>query len=352
MKVAILKNEKERSHERWMQSCINFDIPYVIIDLTKYDWLERIEDSGVDFLLARPTGLIQRFKDLYDERIYILEKTLNYFVFPSYNEIVLHENKKFLSYFLKATNIPMPETYVFYYKDEAINFANNISSYPVVGKTSNGASGTGVKIIKSHNNLKKYINKAFSKTGIKRRFGPNRNTGNIYTWSNKVKLDPGNALKKIKNYLQLYKDSQRGFVILQEYIPHDFEWRVVKIGVSWFAHKKVKVGEMASGTKGIDYVNPPIKLLDFVKCIFDRFNYNSMAVDIFEHPSKGYVINEMQTLFGHVQDYIMEFDGKIGRYIHTGSQWQFEEGNFNHNESYDLRLKTAIELYESSLSNK
>jgi glutathione synthase/RimK-type ligase-like ATP-grasp enzyme len=350
MKVAILKNEKEESHERWMQSCINLDIPYVIIDLTKADWLEKITNSGVDFLLARPTGLIQRFKDLYDERIYILEKILGYFVFPSFSEITLHENKKFLSYFLNATKIPMPETHVFYYKDEALSFGDCLNSFPIVGKTSNGASGTGVKIIKSHKELKSYIKQAFSKSGIKRRFGPNRNTGNIKTWSKKARLDPRKALKKIKKYFQLYSDSQKGFVILQEYIQHDYEWRVVKIGESWFAHQKIKTGEMASGTKGIDYVNPPIEILDFVKNICDRFNYNSMAVDIFEHPQKGYVVNEMQTLFGHVQDYIMEIDGKIGRYIHTGSRWQFEEGNFNQNESYDLRLKTAIELFKSSLS--
>ncbi len=32
IKVAILKNEREESHIRWMNSCINLNIPYEIIE--------------------------------------------------------------------------------------------------------------------------------------------------------------------------------------------------------------------------------------------------------------------------------------------------------------------------------
>ena len=53
--------------------------------------------------------------------------------------------------------------------------------------------------------------------------------------------------------------------IRDRYIPHDFEWRCVRIGDSYFAHRKRKLGDKASGTKGIDYVNPPESLLDFTR---------------------------------------------------------------------------------------
>jgi glutathione synthase/RimK-type ligase-like ATP-grasp enzyme len=349
MKVTILKNEKEESHERWMQSCINLNVDYDIIDLTSHEWLDKVQNSKADLFLARPTGLIQKFKTLFDERIYIIERVLKYPVFPSYEEISLHENKKYLSYFLKAARIPLPVTNVFYYKNEALDFCEKLAVFPIVGKTSNGASGTGVKIIRDNTQLRKYINQAFSRKGVKRRFGPNRNTGNISKWTKKARLDPQLAIKKIKKYFQLYSDSQKGFVIFQEYIPHDYEWRVVRIGESYFAHQKVKTGEMASGTKGITYLNPPLDLLDFVRDICERFNYQSMAIDIFEHPQKGYVVNEMQTLFGHVQDHIMEVDGKTGRYLYNNKQWHFEAGYFNQNESYDLRLRTAIKLFKAKL---
>ena len=118
-----------------------------------------------------------------------------------------------------------------------------------------------------------------------------------------------------------------------------------KIGESYFAHKKIKTGEMASGSKGIDYVNPPFELLDFLKEICDKNNFQSVAIDIFEHPQRGYLVNEIQTIFGHVQTHILEVNGKPGRYLHQNNQWIFEEGNFNTNESYDLRLETALKLY-------
>ena len=43
----------------------------------------------------------------------------------------------------------------------------------------------------------------------------------------------------------------------------------------------------------------------------------------------------------------MEVDGIRGRYVFTNGSWIFEEGNFNTNESYDLRLIEALEIYEN-----
>jgi len=141
-------------------------------------------------------------------------------------------------------------------------------------------------------------------------------------------------------------DVQNSFVLLQEYIPHDFEWRVVRIGDSFFAHKKLKMGEKASGSLLKNYDNPPFSILDFVKEVTDRFNFYSQSVDIFE-TENGYLINEMQCIFGQSDPYQMLVDGKPGRYINKSGKWIFEEGDFNTNESYDLRLQSALELLQT-----
>jgi len=343
MKVTILRNEDPASSKKWEISCAKVNIDFDVIDLTSWDWYDQLKQSDSNIFLLKPPGETYKFKHLYDERLYVVSAVMNKFVFPSFKEVYIYENKRMLSAFLKGASIPLPGTHVFYDKGEAFAFAET-ASLPIVGKTSIGASGTGVKIIHSKIELKKYIRKAFGK-GIKRRLGPNRNTGNVKSWSKKAFASPSYFWEKLKKYIEIYQDSQKGFVLLQEYIPHDYEWRIVKIGESWFGHQKVKSGEMASGTKGIDYVTPPIPLLEFCKDVCDQHNFNSMAIDIFEHPTKGYVVNELQTIFGHVQDYIMELDGKTGRYIFSDNQWIFEEGNVNTNESYDLRLETALKLY-------
>ena len=175
MLVGILKNELGESHVKWEKACLSQNIDFVIIDLTKNDWFDKVKNDEISFFLLKPPGEIQKFKDLYDERVYIISEILHKKVFPSYSEIVLHENKKLLSYFLKAKKLPCPPTDVYYFKQEAFD---NLGKYdfPVVVKTAIGASGSGVTLIWDISDLKKYICKAF-KRGIKRRFGPNRNTG-------------------------------------------------------------------------------------------------------------------------------------------------------------------------------
>jgi hypothetical protein len=42
----------------------------------------------------------------------------------------------------------------------------------------------------------------------------------------------------------------------------------------------------------------------------------------------------------------MILDGIPGRYIHKGSQWVFEQGEFNSNNSYNLRLKHVVKMLD------
>lgn len=346
MRVAILRNEDPNSGSKWERACKKADIKYDIIDLSSYEWLELIQKKEYDFFLLKPSGSVLHFKNMYDERLYIICKTLGYKTFPSYEECYIYENKKLLSYYLDATKTPHPKTNVFYNKQEALSFLKSVS-FPIVSKTSIGASGSGVQVIKKLEDAQKYVDKAFSKKGIRRQFGPNRVIGSPKKWLTKALQSPSYLRKKLKEYFFIYKHSERDYVIFQEFIPHEFEWRAVKIGESYFAHKKVKHGEKASGSKGIDYVAPPESLLNFVNELCTKHNFNFMAIDIFEDGMGGYLVNELQTIFGHVQDYILEIEGVPGRYLYKNSQWIFEPGNFNANESYDLRLAVAINLYKN-----
>ena len=197
MKAGILKNEGPDSHIKWVVACEKLRINYSVIDLTKADWLDQIEDNSISFFLLRPPGEIQRYKDLYNERVYIISEILKRPVYPSYKELILHENKKFLAYFLDATKTPSPKTHIFHTRTEALTFTQNCS-YPIVAKTSLGASGSGVKIVKDSKELKKYIKLAFNK-GIKRQFGPNRKTGNVRKWTKKAFSDFKKAYESLRN---------------------------------------------------------------------------------------------------------------------------------------------------------
>lgn len=342
-KLAILKNETDDAHLMWVKACKKMHVEFDLIDLSLNSWVNKFQKTKYDYYLACPCGTVSYFKTMYDERIYIIDKVLEFPVYPSFDEIVLHENKRMLSYWLICQNIPHPKTNVFYIKDDALRFLPS-TAFPIVAKTNIGASGKGVKILKTKKAAIQYINRAFSGTGIKQASGPNLKMGDIKKRLMYALKNPNHIFERFKVYKAVSGDVQKHFIIFQEYISHDFEWRVVKIGRSYFGHQKIKQGEKASGTKGINYISPPDRLLDFVKQICDKYNFNSMATDIFEDGKEGYLINEMQTIFGHVQDHICEKNGVPGRFIYSNDKWKFESGMFNTNLSYDLRLENVLEM--------
>lgn len=345
LNIGILRNEDPASADKWVLACEKLGLRFEIIDITDPYWLDKVHNIQFDFFLLKPPGVTEHFKKLYDERIYIISQILGYRTYPSYKECYIYENKKLLSDFLKASDLPHPHTKVFYKNAAAYKYLDN-ASFPVVAKTSTGASGSGVTILRSKKQGYKYVRKAFSSKGIKRQFGPNRVIGTPVKWFKKAIKNPSLLFSKIKGYLNVYRHGEKEFVLFQNYVPHDFEWRAVRIGNSYFAHKKIKYKDKASGSKGIEYVTPPEKLLDFVRNVCEKLDFNFMAIDMFEDSSGGYLINELQTLFGHVQDHILAVEGKPGRYILRNNEWLFEEGDFNTNESYDLRLLTALSLFE------
>lgn len=346
MKAVILKNELNGHQEEfWKIACEKYKIDYEIIDLMSDSWLTNIYRSDGDFFLACLPGYQEHYKIMYDEKIYWIENVLQKKVYPSFNEIYVYENKRNFSYFAQVLGLPVPETHVFYSLEEANEFLYS-THYPIVAKTNIGASGSGVEILRTRKAAKKYTNQAFTK-GIKRKSGPNLQIASRSSLLKRAIQDPKLLIERLKFYRKIGGERQPNFVIFQEYIPHDFEWRIVKVGDSYFGHKKLKKGDKASGALAKLYDMPPDRLLDFVDSICKKCKFNIMAVDIFENEDGGYYINEMQTQWGQKYDFLMLVDDKNGRFIkmETGD-WLFEEGDFNQNKSFNLRLKWILQQNE------
>lgn len=345
MKVTILRDSNPESSLKWEIACRKKGFDYLTIDLLRNDWLIKLKEFNPNFCVCRPPGDIQQNKAVFDTKLYFIEKHTPFLVYPSFNETVIYENKATLSYFLQINEIPHPNTFVSFSLAEAQGFIGQ-SRFPIVAKTLIGAAGSGIKVLKNKNQALAYVQKAFT-TGINRRYGPNRKTGTPTKWLLKAMNSPQYFFKKLREYKSRVKDVQKEVVLFQEFIPHDFEWRCVKIGESFFAYKKLKIGDQASGSKQFDYGAPPLELLNFTKDICDRFGFNFMAIDLF-HNSKGIYVNELQTIFGHKNPYICKVNNQPGRFQFINSEWVFEPGAFNTNESYDLRLEAAIALYEQN----
>lgn len=311
-----------------------------MFDLTVEAWLEEINAYSPDLLLLKPSGITSLYRSLYQERLEILVISLNYKTFPSLEEVRIYENKRYFAYWAKANDLPHPKTWVYYNRKEALKAAKTMK-LPLVGKMNIGASGNGVQILQTKDQVKKYIQRAFS-VGLVSSTGPKLRQGKLIQRAWQKFTHPKELINRLRTYRDIASDSQKGYIILQEFIKHDYEWRAVRIGDSYFAHKKMVSNEKASGSLAKEYEAPPTELLNFVRSLTDKFRFRSVAIDVFEPVQGQYLINEIQCIFGQSDPYQMLVDGNPGRYLFKDGEWIFEKGDFNSNSSYDLRLKDAI----------
>lgn len=197
IKAVILGNELPGDDLLWQKACDEYGdrVAWRSVNLNNDDWLEAVESVPFDILLAKPSGLTASYKQLYDERIYILGNILGHIIYPSVEEILIYENKRFLSFWLNANRIPHPDTHVFYAFNEALRHIK-IKGIPLVAKTGIGASGSGVRILECSRDAEAYIRRAFSRKGADRRVGPNLDKGQWLKRGLRYLIHPGDIKKK------------------------------------------------------------------------------------------------------------------------------------------------------------
>lgn len=344
-RLVILGNEVPEDHALWVKACEEQvgRVEHRVVDISRADWLERVREAPVDGLLAIPGNWNNAFRALYDERVTILHRELGLPVYPGLPELLLYENKKYLAYWLLAHGVPHPRTWISYHRDEALAIVDR-EALPLVAKTNVGAGGSGVRVLNAREECRSYVDKVFAGKGDGRRTGPK--------WRDPAFLgrviarlrQPGGLKSRLQQYSLVRSATQRDFVILQAFVPHTFEWRVVRIGDAFFAHKKLVKGDKASGSLLKEYGDPPHALLTFVKDLTDRHGLRSQAVDLFEAPGGGYLVNEMQCIFGQSDPHQMILDGVPGRYLHHNGRWVFEAGDFNRLECFEARLDDFLTL--------
>lgn len=316
------------------------EVDYNVIDIIRPDWLNSCLADEFDLYLVHPSGTTNLIRNTFEERIQLLAEDLHKNMYPSLSEIRLHENKKYLAAWLEVHNIPHPRTSVIMNKQEARDFFAQ-AEYPVVAKQNIGTSGKGVRVLNSIAETRQLVRKAFGE-GVRPRIGPRLKLETIGRKLGNAFSKKGLINKRLSYYKAIYREPQK-FLILQEYVTHSYEWRVVMIGDSFFAHKKLVGGGFASGSLAKDYANPPLQLLDFVKDLCLRNDLSSTSIDLFESPS-GFLVNEIQTYFGQSDPYQMKVGGIPGRYRHLNGRWVFEPGDWAANQCYDLRLEHALSL--------
>lgn len=326
MKLGILTSFSGE-HKKYIEACEYLGVDYEVVDFLSADWLKNIKKSKADgFLCTSTCDSIER-KSILDERHYTIEQMLKRPIYPSFQELYIHENKRNMAAWLEVHGYPHVHTRVFTNRKEAMAFLDK-ATYPLVFKSNLGAGSSKVKIVKNKWYAKYFAFSVFPLTEKIRSL----NIGKIY-------INKFFGLKIFPDFANM----QKFYLLVQDFKPIIHEWRIIKIGDSYFGHQKLLKGNFASGSDAVGWVEPPKALLDITRELCDKGGFRSMAVDIFETKDGEYFINEIQTMFGSYLNSQMYIDGKPGRFWWNGQDYEFQEGEFNLFGSRLLRVEDFIQ---------
>ena len=327
IKIGILTSF-DNTYEKYARACRDLKVDHEVVDVLVPEWVENVKKSHCTGFLARPSSDFEVRKSIFDERLYFINKVMDYPIYPSWEELYLYENKRAVSHWLEIHDFPRPRTRVFVRKKDALAYLKECD-YPVVFKASTGSAAKLVNIVKSYRQAKGIVTKIFG------RIHPVFSRGyNGYSFHG-IPLPAGGA-------------NQRHYAIIQEYHQIKWEWRVIKIGDFFYGRKKLLRGEFASGSKRVGWEPPPEEVLRLANDICQTGNFLSMGVDVFETVDGRLLVNELQSITGARSGVKMLVGDKPGRFKLIDGKFVFEEGEFNQHDGYFARAKHFLEILRAS----
>ncbi|MGB7324718.1 MAG: hypothetical protein WBD31_07590 [Rubripirellula sp.] len=255
---------------------------------------------------------------MYDDRLKMIDDLGRLPIFPSLDSIWMMDRKYRMAYWLDRHEIASPETWIFYEESEAKKFVET-TDYPIVFKMDAGSGASGVKILKSVSEAKGIIKRCFG--------------------------------SGMRHHRQFKQDREFGAILFQRFLPSCREWRLIKVGQSYFGFEKLLGEEFHSGSKQFSYGIPPAKALAQLATIAKLLKTEILSIDVFHTADGQFLVNEVQAQFGHQDSReLCMVDGKSGRLTHLLDQdeWQFEEGQFCKNYLGDLKIESILKFIVES----
>lgn len=300
MKIAIHHRIGSFS-DRWITYCEEQNVDYKIVNAFDSDIIEQVKDCDV-FMWHHHHG---HYKDvLTAKRILFALEHAGVKVFPDFKTGWHFDDKVAQKYLLEAIGAPLIPSYVFYDKQEAINWAKQ-TSYPKVFKLKGGAGATNVRLISSEDEALKIISIAFGKgfsqynrfTMLKERFRmfKEKQASFIYFLKGFVRLIIIPEFAK-------QQPPEKGYVYFQDFVANnDHDTRVVVINGKAAAAEKRFVRKndfraSGSGKFTYDKINTEIIKVSFE--VANKLELQSAAFDFVLDENNIPVIVELSYGFG------------------------------------------------------
>jgi glutathione synthase/RimK-type ligase-like ATP-grasp enzyme len=298
MKIAIHKSGG--FSDRWIEYCEKNHIDYKIVNAYDSDIVEQVMDCDA-FMWH---FFHNSYKDaLFAKQLLFSLQQAGKRVFPDFNSGWHFDDKVGQKYLLEAIGAPLVPSYVFYTKEEALDWIEK-TTFPKVFKLRGGAGATNVRLAKTKRNARRLVKKAFSNGFAQKDF--------IYFFKDKCKkYKNGTAsLKEVLNaFARIFVGNEfakmhapeKGYAYFQDFIPNNsYDTRIVIIGEqkAMVERRYVRKGDFrASGSGKFEYVKADDKMLQIAFNVAKSLSLQSVAFD-FIYKEEQPMIVEMSFGFG------------------------------------------------------
>jgi glutathione synthase/RimK-type ligase-like ATP-grasp enzyme len=272
----------------------------VRLDINQIDFWQKIKE--IDLFLFRWQH-IDDHRQLAHTILPIIENRLKINCFPNWDTCWHFDDKIKQYYLLEQSGFPIIKCWIFWDKEEAINWAEN-DKYPVVFKLKGGAGSTNVILVNNKKRAVRLIKKMFE-SGIYSGSIPDHGTTKWKYFSiyNQLREWKHYILKRIRKIdITPYWQINKNYVLFQEFMPNnEYDTRVTVIGNRAFAFRRFNRDNdfRSSGSGKLDYDIDKIDL-KFIKKAFEvshAMNFQSMAYDFLYNKENQPVFCEISYTF-------------------------------------------------------
>jgi glutathione synthase/RimK-type ligase-like ATP-grasp enzyme len=321
--MIAIQNSTFGFHPRWIAYCEKKGIPFKRVNCYANDLIEQLKDCKA--LMWHFNQGSHRDNIIAKQILFALEHT-GFQVFPDFRTAWHFDDKVAQKYLFESINAPLVPSYVFFNKQDALDWLEN-TNFPKVFKLRGGAGSQNVRLVKSKLECIKLINKAFGKG-----FPKYHAWGSFKERWYKFRKGKMPFFEVAKGFIRLFYAppyarlgaNEVGYVYFQDFIPmNDSDIRIIVIDGKAFGLKRfVRDGDFrASGSGNFAFekelfdpqsieisfdvnkrLNLQVGVYDFV---FDEAN-NPLIVEI----SYGYAHEAYDNCPGYWDENLVWHEGK------------------------------------------
>lgn len=247
--------QSDASSPRWADAIRSAGHEVHWVDVRRADILEQVRGcQGFMWRWAHFGGMARIARRLLP----VLENELGLCVYPDQKTCWHYDDKIAQRYLLDALAVPIPQTWVFFDREIAIEWSET-AAYPLVIKLSTGAGSSNVQLVAGVSEARKWIDTMFSQWITSLEPGVQQLPLDKRVFAAAGLLASGHYPSQLRSD----HEPQRGYVLFQEFLPgNEFDTRITVIGQRAFGFRRLnRDGDFrASGSGRVVYDRDKIDL--------------------------------------------------------------------------------------------